>query len=188
MLVPVAVLSAPAGPPSGLDVKIVSPLPVPVTVEGDANVTGDVNVTNTPDVNVANTPDVNVVKEPVYEIVQVRRETNYGDRWVELYDVPNDKFLEIEYVSIRVYSKDLHVTDVFLEIINSDNTSIRHYLNPPEIRPDSASGDYYEATGGQITKIYAGPGKKVKGYAGIWTSYPYWQGFITISGQLKPLN
>jgi uncharacterized membrane protein len=63
MFAPAAVISEPAGPPGGIDVNLVNPLPVPVTVEGDASVTGDVNVTNTPDVNVTNTPDVNVVND-----------------------------------------------------------------------------------------------------------------------------
>lgn len=71
MLAPAAVTSAPAGPPGGIDVNIVSPVPVPVTVDGQASITGDVNVTNTPDVNVVNTPDVNVTNLPPVQDVNV---------------------------------------------------------------------------------------------------------------------
>jgi hypothetical protein len=64
ILAPTAVLGSPAGPPGGIDVNIASPVPVPVTVDGQTSITGDVNVINTPDVNVKNLPavqDVNVV-------------------------------------------------------------------------------------------------------------------------------
>lgn len=71
ILAPAAVTSAPAGPPGGIDVNIVSPVPVPVTVDGQASITGDVNVTNTPDVNVVNTPDVNVTNFPAVQDVNV---------------------------------------------------------------------------------------------------------------------
>jgi hypothetical protein len=71
LLGPAAVITAPAAPPGGIDVNIVGPVPVPVTVDGQANVTGDVNVVNTPDVNVANSPDVNVTNLPAVQDVNV---------------------------------------------------------------------------------------------------------------------
>jgi hypothetical protein len=66
LLGPAAVITVPAAPPGGIDVNIVGPVPVPVTVDGQANVTGDVNVANSPDVNVTNLPavqDVDVVND-----------------------------------------------------------------------------------------------------------------------------
>jgi len=52
LFAPAAVLGA--GPPGGLEVKVVDPLPLPVTGDVNATVTGEVDVTNTPDVTVVN--------------------------------------------------------------------------------------------------------------------------------------
>ena len=56
LLVPA--ISGAAGPPGGLDVNIVNPLPVPVTGDVNASVSGDVNITAGPeeglDVNIVN--------------------------------------------------------------------------------------------------------------------------------------
>jgi hypothetical protein len=87
LLAPAPVIGNPTGPPGGLDVTIVGPDPLPVEVQGDANVTGNVNVTNTdpipvtgevnanvtgamsvvnePTVHVGNTANVNVVNTPL---------------------------------------------------------------------------------------------------------------------------
>jgi len=54
---PAAVIGGPAGPPGGLDVNVVNPVPLPVTGAVDANVTGDV------DVNVVNEPGVTVLND-----------------------------------------------------------------------------------------------------------------------------
>ena len=58
LFAPAAVLGA--GPPGGLDVKIVDPLPLPVTGDVNATVTGDVNVVNEPGVTVENTTPIPV--------------------------------------------------------------------------------------------------------------------------------
>ena len=57
LLAPAAVAGNPQGPPGGLGVEIVNPLPVPVTVKGDANITGDVNVVNQPAVDAVQSGD-----------------------------------------------------------------------------------------------------------------------------------
>ena len=54
------VISGPAGPPGGLDVNVVNPLPLPVG--------GDVNVANTPDVNVVNQPTVKSKQEGTWDV------------------------------------------------------------------------------------------------------------------------
>jgi hypothetical protein len=41
-----AVIGGPAGPPGGLDTRIIAPIPVPVEGDVNATVTGDVNVAN----------------------------------------------------------------------------------------------------------------------------------------------
>lgn len=51
LIVPASVIGGPAGPPGGLDVKIIDQ-PVEVTGTVDANITGDVNATIPGDVNV----------------------------------------------------------------------------------------------------------------------------------------
>jgi len=89
LFAPAAVIGDPAGPPSGLDVKIVNPIPLPVTGEVDATVTGNVNVTNTPNVNVVNDEahpiPVTVTPQNGGELVIIR----------EGYMVPEGKMLKI---------------------------------------------------------------------------------------------
>ena len=60
---PAAVFGDPAGPPGGLDVKIVNPLPVPVTGDVNATVSGDVNATVSGDVNAVQSGDWKVTVE-----------------------------------------------------------------------------------------------------------------------------
>ena len=102
LFAPAAVISAPAGPPEGLDVNIVNPLPVPVTVDGQATITGDVNVVNTPDVNVTNTPTVTLQDDRVR--VQGQANDSYlpGDPyWAAEYGpVETGKTLVVEYLNV----------------------------------------------------------------------------------------
>jgi hypothetical protein len=60
LFAPAAVIGDPAGPPGGLDVNVVNPLPLPVG--------GDVNVANTPDVNVVNQPTVKSTQEGTWDV------------------------------------------------------------------------------------------------------------------------
>lgn len=101
LFAPTAVLGAPVGPPGGLDVKIVNPIPLPVTGEVDAKVTGEVNATVTGDVNVTNTPNVNVVNDEAYPVpVRVQ---NGGELVIirEGYMVPEGKILKIVDMTVQ---------------------------------------------------------------------------------------
>jgi len=152
MLVPVAVLSAPAGPPDGLDVKIVNPLPVPVTGEVDANVTGDVNATVS--------GSVNVIKaiEPV--AIQAGSFLNRGCPFSEeIYTVPDGKFLIIEDASAAMilYSGDTVVPDggVSVSLYSSNGTT--GYVAKARI----VGGNELPLYGGRMVRFYAGPGEIV---------------------------
>lgn len=50
-----AVFAGPAGPPGGLDVNVVGPLPLQVEGDVNANVSGTVEVSNSPNVSIVNT-------------------------------------------------------------------------------------------------------------------------------------
>lgn len=124
IVVPATVIGDPAGPPGGLDVQIVNPLPLPVT--GDVNivnphplpVTGNVNATVTGDVNATVTGEVNVTNLPeVQEVTGQIEVTEYLEAVIldgrccpdsELHNVnlhfsiPEDKILILEDVTVRV--------------------------------------------------------------------------------------
>ena len=65
LFAPAAILGA--GPPGGLEVNVEN-IPLPVTGDLNATVTGDVNVVNEPTVHVGSTAGVNVVNEPTVHI------------------------------------------------------------------------------------------------------------------------
>lgn len=86
LFAPAAVIGDPAGPPGGLDVNVVNPVPLPVTGTIDATVTGEVNanVVNEPGVTVLNN-DTNPVPvnvqsggPPVYRFVGITEALTTG--------------------------------------------------------------------------------------------------------------
>ena len=88
-----AVIGKPAGPPGGLDVNVVSPDPLPVTGEVDANVTGDT----------ANPVPVRIVssipKQPVILSESDTFSEGNVEVRVEMFTVPAGKCLIVEYVT-----------------------------------------------------------------------------------------
>ena len=83
LAIPATLLAAAKGPPESVPVEVIN-TPLPVIGDIEANVTGEVTVTNFPavqevsgdvnaavtgDVNVANTPDVNVANTPLDVVV-----------------------------------------------------------------------------------------------------------------------
>ena len=58
-----AIAKNPKGPPSGLGVEIVNPLPVPVTGDLNATVSGDVNIANQPTVDAMQSGEWSVTLE-----------------------------------------------------------------------------------------------------------------------------
>ena len=89
LFLPANAICDPAGPPGGMDVKIVNQ-PVEVTGDVNANVRGDVNVVNNNDNPVPVTGYV-VIEPPILEAVQARAavgSTNNGFA-KNIYTVPD---------------------------------------------------------------------------------------------------
>jgi hypothetical protein len=106
LLAPAAVADNPQGPPGGLGVEIVNPLPVPVTVKGDANITGDVNVVNQPAVDAVQSGDWIVTVENSTSVpvsILLSRVTSTGKE--KKYTVPEGMRLNIKHVSWVVTKK-----------------------------------------------------------------------------------
>jgi hypothetical protein len=89
---PAVVIGGPAGPPEGLDVKIINPLPVPV--EGNVTAT----IPETIDVNVVNTPIV--TKQP-YQEGFIDFYDQFSSSWkAESSQVPPGNRLTVEFLSL----------------------------------------------------------------------------------------
>jgi hypothetical protein len=188
----------PQGPPGGLGVEIVNPLPVPVKGNVNATVSGDVNVTNIPDVKVVNEPVVKAkqdgewivnIDQPIYEVVQEVGTSVNSNVIFDIYDVPDGYRLVIEYVSIGLYCEGWGIKDFWkADIITTVNgDQLNHFLNIPavfdyEIEGFPKSG----CTGGQVIKIYADPLTKVRAvFAWNKSDGAGWvQGICKISGRL----
>ena len=126
LVMPAALLAEPKGPPESVPVEVVN-VPLPVIGDIEANVTGEVMVTNFPavqevsgnvnasvtgEVNIANTPDVNVANAPLDVLVlnappwrepfqesTFELEAGGSSAEVRFDPVPAGKLLEIKHVS-----------------------------------------------------------------------------------------
>ena len=85
------------GSPPGPDVRVVNTAanPVPVTLQGTSQITGDVNVVNTPTVKVDTTDAL-----PVQDLYAARNAVQGGMAPSVGYDVPAGKRLVIQFISI----------------------------------------------------------------------------------------
>ena len=151
---PAALIGDPAGPPDGLDVKVVN-IPLPVTGEIDATVTGEVTVTNFPpvqeivgevDATVTNFPEV----QEVTGIVAVEESTNAVfvdgkicpktiDDFVAIdFDIPEDMVLILEDVTFEV-----------VRCLGDEGTSIT---------PNQITAELGGRPLGQLSSVVIGPG------------------------------
>ena len=108
-VLPTMAIGDPAGPPGGLDVRIVN-TPVPVAGEVEATVTGEVDATVTGDVSVTNFPAVQEVSGVVetsqnIEAVLLRAATcpeRVDDRFGIDFDIPDGMVLVLENVTYEI--------------------------------------------------------------------------------------
>ncbi len=95
-------LAATVDPPNGLDVNIVITLPVPVTGDVNATVTGDVNVGNEPVVKAQQEGEWSAkFQPPTIETVSKLSGFYEGDWGHAIYVVPEGYTLVIEYVGME---------------------------------------------------------------------------------------
>jgi len=161
LLAPVTAFSNPAGPPGGMEVKIVNQ-PVEVTGAVDATVSGNVKVTNDSSNPVPVTGTVNLeVKtiEPAYANWTV---LNAGSPSCHhLYTVPQDKFLIIEDVSGRLcLSSDCHA------ITSMSGCHLTIAVSGAECSQANqkaiiVAGNELPIQGGRPALLYANPGDEV---------------------------
>ena len=190
LLSPVTAFSNPAGPPGGMDVKIVDQ-PVEVKGKVDAVISGEVDVINTPNVNVVNIPEVEVinVKEPIVLGAQIYMT---GDRYADgenlqesgttdVFVVPDNKQLVIEYVSMETAGFLLSPGQNYQGFISVDGYSrflvgtVRGDQDVTQFGPDS----------GQMVKLRVKPGSKV--FFAIFSTV---NGMVNVdvSGYLETIN
>lgn len=183
LFLPANAICDPAGPPGGMDVKIVGQdQPVEVTGDVNADVTGNVNATVSGEVDIANTPDVNVVNTPVVKAqqegdwkVKIQKEKpntpvifclwemNCGMGCeLESYQVPYDHRLVVEWVSGETTLDDLRSDDrpsLGLTIYpDSGNEGNYIPIGAMERGPQSVSGVNPTFTLGKAINIHASPG------------------------------
>jgi hypothetical protein len=117
LLAPAAFAGDPKGPPGGLGVEIVNPLPVPVTGDVDATVSGDVSIVNQPTVDAMQSGNWSVTVDdsnPISVTGQIStfqtREPYYGratsdspiGQFSAFFQIPENKILVIEKVQYQL--------------------------------------------------------------------------------------
>jgi len=175
LFAPAAVIGDPAGPPGGLEVTVVNPT---LSVNGQMEVTNDDT----------NPVPVEVVDNPTIIAVQKQIGMGCGQTLpLEIYTVPQNARLVIEYVSFRILSgPGLAVAEIAIET-NVQNEVAEHPINvPPVVTVTTSTDTLAYCNGGQVTKIYADPGTTVRGWNNVFFSSYCWAGFLNISGHLIP--
>lgn len=171
-----SVIGGPAGPPGGLEVNVINPVPLPVTVSGDVTgtISGEVEVTNDP-------LKVELDATHPREFINVPAQgAHAGDEieHVTLYVVPNDKIYVLETISLMLQISEPakpRRTDVNQLYIPLNYVST--FTNP-------LGDDVSEYVGCEQVRAYFGPGSTVALSFGVthsdgWANYE-----IKLSGYL----
>lgn len=192
----------PPEPPPIFQTRVVNDETEPVPVQGLVSgvvtidnfpvtqvITGTVDIGNLPavqDVEVVNSINNPIVASCTNLKEPIQAEVSAEDLWyVTLYTVPDDRLLEIRYISIQQYdsSDTLHF---FAELdLMSNGERKSHTLQ-------AFSGPIYDPLGdstrwilAQSLSLHADPGSQVR--LSVFNAIPYMGGKASLAGVLEPL-
>lgn len=195
LIAPAAVIGAPAGPPGGLDVTIVNPLPVPVTGNVNATIQGDVEVIND-EMNPVPVQDLrHDACKPKPLFIHEYTQGDPGQRYYRvnlINQVPKNQVLVIESVSVSVLLKDNILPAMVRVSVGAPLQFIYiPLIESPGLNFIDLNGIYPTWTNTINTRIYAAPGHSVS--AELWTDNPIQTQFsgsfdVSISGTYIPAD
>ena len=193
---PAAILGEPSGPPNGLNVNVVNPIPLPVTGDINSTVSG-VEVTNnaTKPVPVKSA----FVREP-FTFYKEHQYTNSDRDFFDLFQVPEDRLAVIETVSavIVIYGDEGdeigELTRAELRILFSENNymKLRYPISFPLIEQGTGKyafnqvGKHY--VGCQQIRVYVSAGDNVIFEYYLDEIRGSFSAIVTVTGYYLPLN